>query len=569
MLFSEVKDRSLLVLKFVMAVFIVIAPTLFGFLNIELSACILFLLTGILYVVRMRRTGQGHISICQFIIMTLLFYSLVSTLWADNRNAHFTYILVISGAIMFFSLVTDYFYESSDKKVERRMMYMLCLSGTVCALWNFIYWIAELIPYGIKESFCQGLGSSDFLAVFMLLCIIVTYKLIPGNKRIRRTLLVISLILMIFTFVMAGGVGWFLFAVFAAMYFVTRKTKKFFVPMELAFSVIFLIFVLISGSNSEQGMIFKDVFGYGTKNLFGHGGFWSARELFFSQKYADALVPGLFATLCASSGFVGIICCVCLAGRAVFQFIKLKSWVSAANIFVTVMIMFFPFSQSLIPLFLWVGLLAYNEKAANLSATREFGKDTVKFTTCVIVAISVLTTGLMCQIFIKMNASDKYDNKKYLEAYKLYNTAATINPVDGESARMAAKSLYMSESIENRRQEALLLLDKAQKRDKYNLENRELRAQIYYKCGMYELSAQEYASIAAEVKLNGSYNLEAVKSLYNIIKTKEKGSSEAISLYQRITTVADRTQDLDYKEKINNIADKALVYTKGELAVEQ
>ena len=340
--------------------------------------------------------------------------------------------------------------------------------------------------------------------------------------------------------------------------------------MTLVFAGLFLVFVVISGNGTEQGAVFKDVFRYGIKNLFGYGGgFWSAREMFFSSKFTDSAVPGLLAFLCASSGLIGIVCLIALSGRVVLQFLKLKSWASAANIFITVMIMFFPFSQSPVSLFLWIGLIAYNEKDANLSGTRTFKQDTVKLTTYVIAVAAVLSASIMCQNFIKISALYKYEDAKYLEAYEIYNTAATINPLDGESLRMAAKSLYMSGNIKERREEALILIDKAHKRDRYNLENMHIRAQIYYKCEMYELSAREYEVIASKVKVSDSYNLEVVKSLYNIICTKEKGSTEAKELYEKMSDIASKTRDLDYREKINNIADKALIYTKGELAVEK
>ncbi len=570
MLFTEGKDRSLAVLKIVMALFIVVAPTLFGILNMELSACMLFLLTGLLFLLRIRNTGKGYVSICQFAMMTLLFYSAMSSFWASNKNGHYIYILIISGLIMFFGIITEYFSENSDEKAERRMMYMISLSGAVCGLWNFVYWVAVLLPFGKTESFSQGLGSSSFLAVFMLLSIVITSKLFCGNTRSRKILFVISLFLMAFTFVMTESSGWFLLAIFIVMFVATRKTKKFFVPMTLAFSVLFLIFTIISGSASEQGAVFKDVFRYGVKNLFGNGGgFWSAREIFFTSEYKDASIPGLFAVLCASSGLVGIICSLAVFGRVVFQFIKLKSWVSAANVFVTIMVMLFPLAQSPVALFLWVGLIAYNEKDAELAVLRNFNKDTVKFATWIISVISVFTAVLMCLNFVKMNALKKYNSNNYPASYELYNTVAKINPADAESCRMAAKSIYMSENITDRYAEAVFLTEKAQKWDKYNVENMLIKANVYYKCGMYELSAQGFEKIASGVVVNDRYNLETVKSLYEIICTKEKGSAEAKALYEKMTGIAERTHNLDYKEKINNIVDKALVYTKGELAVEK
>ena len=347
MISSKVKDYSSAVLKIVMALFIVVAPTLFGFINMEISACLLFLLMGVLFVVRIRKTGQGHISVCQLAMLVLLLYSAVSTLWVSNRFGHGTYMLIISGLIMFFGMATEYFSENNDEKAQRRIMYMLSLGGVVCALWNFIYWIVALLPFGKKEQFSQGIGNSGFLALFMMLCIIVTYNLIRGNKKSRKILFIISILIMAFVFVMSGNVAWFLLGVFAIMYFSTRRTKKFFVPMTLAFSTVFLIFVLVTGNGATRSVVFNDVFAYGMKNIFGRGGgFWSARRMILGENNLSDSVPGLFASLCAASGIVGIAFCAFLAGRVVFQFIKLKSWACAVNIFITVMVLFMPFSKS-------------------------------------------------------------------------------------------------------------------------------------------------------------------------------------------------------------------------------
>ena len=56
---------------------------------------------------------------------------------------------------------------------------------------------------------------------------------------------------------------------------------------------------------------------------------------------------------------------------------------------------------------------------------------------------------------------------------------------------------------------------------------------------------------------------------YKIVKKNPKGSSETKRAYEEILAIAQETQNLDYRKEINDIADKALVFTKGELTGEE
>ena len=53
-----------------------------------------------------------------------------------------------------------------------------------------------------------------------------------------------------------------------------------------------------------------------------------------------------------------------------------------------------------------------------------------------------------------------------------------------------------------------------------------------------------------------------VESLYEIIQKNPEGSAETVEVYDKIVEIAKNTANPDYREKINNIADKALVYTR-------
>ncbi len=570
MLVNTEKNRTFSVLQAVMALFITIVPALLGFLDRTAGAYMLFLVTGVLFIMRIKSTRNIYVSICNFIFLILLFYSTVSLIWVNNRNGHVEYMTMITGLMLFFCLTADYFSESNDEKIHRRMMYMVAISCAICAAVNILYWIICLVPYGKADNFSQGLGSSDFLAAFMIVGILITLKLMVNNKKRRIALFSVFLVMMAFVFYMAkSSIAVIFVAMMAGIYYLTRKSKRFFVPLTLSLATVFLIAVIAIVNANGQFAVFKDVFEYGIRHIFGNGGgFWSGGEMFLKSGYENAALPGLFAVLCGASGLVGIICALGITARAVVQFVKIKSWACAVNLFLTVMIMILPLAENSVCLFLWVGLTAYNEKESEFMVKRTFEKKALSKLVTITVVATIISAVLLCQAFIKMSAYNNLKKGKYLEAYELYCAAATLNFTDGESCRMAAYAMNESDMIQTRSKEALDLLDKAGKRDKYNLQNYVIRAQVYFNCGMYEMSAKEYEIVASKAVVNDRYNLLMVKSLYKIVERQEKGSPETKALYDKMVEIAKNTENLDYREEINNIADKALVYTKGELNVE-
>jgi hypothetical protein len=78
-----------------------------------------------------------------------------------------------------------------------------------------------------------------------------------------------------------------------------------------------------------------------------------------------------------------------------------------------------------------------------------------------------------------------------------------------------------------------------------------------------------YTAASDAAIINGKHNLSLAKTLYRMMKEKEKGSSEARRIHEEIVKVALRTENLDYRKSINDIADKAQSYTKGEFTNEE
>lgn len=570
MLFTMEKNKSLSVLKAAIAIYIVLAPVLSGFMDCSINVYVMFLFSGIFFLMRANSTKQVHLSVVSLCLAVLLLYAVLSFFWVSNKYDHFTYITAIAAMITVFCIVSDYFAESSEEKTDRRIRYMISLGGILCAVLNILYWIIYLVPYGKNTGFSMGIGSSDFLSVLMFLFFIITVSLIKGNSSGKRKLFVFSAILMLFVGIMAKSfLGWAFALIFAACYAVKQKWKRSFVPFSLFAAFLLLIGLILAGSGTNAKNIFTDVFTYGIGSIIGKGGgFWSAKEAFLTGAYGQPEIPGLLSYMCASSGIVGIAVCVAILARNVLQFIKLKTWSCLTAVLLCITVMFVPFTKSLIMLFIMTCIMAYNEKTSELSVRRNFNKKSLKKIVYAISVLVVITAVNLCQGIIRISADSKFNQGKYQEAYELYKLASTVSLTDGESSRKAALSLAKSGYVLNNYEEAITLTKTAQKRDNSNLLNMQTRAFIYSECGMYDLSIGEYATLTSKVLVNDKYNLEFAQTLYKSIAANPRGSAETKVAYEKLIEIAANTEDLDYREKINNIADKALVYTKGELNVE-
>jgi hypothetical protein len=77
-----------------------------------------------------------------------------------------------------------------------------------------------------------------------------------------------------------------------------------------------------------------------------------------------------------------------------------------------------------------------------------------------------------------------------------------------------------------------------------------------------------YRDALQKAFVKDKYNLELAKMLYKVIEKYPKGSSETKRAYEELLSIASSTEDLNLRKEVNDIADKALGYTKGELGSE-
>lgn len=566
--FTIDKNKSLSIMQIVMAIFIALAPVCIAATTAGVFA-VGFLFPALL-LLRIKDTEKIHISIYHFVSFFLLFYSIIASFWASNKEGHLIYLFVLGTLIAFFSLAIDY-YDNSRNGIERRMMYMLWVSGTLCAFLNIAYWIMYIVPIAGKSSFSQGMGNHDLLAVFMLLCIWSALFLIKGNSALRKHILVLCAVVMLFVFVMAKSlIAWIFMVLIAVLYVIRKKSEKIFWGSAFGALLIFEIISVLLLSASSYGSFHSDTFSYALKHLAGlGGGFESAWPMFSTQIPTENVGAGLFLQLFANAGLVGIFCAVAICIFSIRHFVKLKTIISLVEVFITEMIMTLPLSHSPVPLLFWVGIMAYNEFLSGKYIKRAIIKNYMNKITCIITVVCVIAATSFGHSLIRNSADRKFENEAYNEAYNLYAAAAGINIADSQSCYMAAKSLRKGGEIEKNSEAAIRLIDKAIRRDRKNPTYTEEKAEIYYACKNHEMSAAIYKEMAKSAIISGRYNLELVKSLYQVMKQNPKGSSEAKRIYEQIVEIGKYTEELSYRKEINDIADEALGYTKGDFVGEK
>lgn len=571
MLFTIDKNKSLAFLKAAMAFLILFVPSVLGLFEKETAAYVICFISVLLLLLRIRGTEKIYVCVFHFVMLTLLFYSLAQSVWAGNKGGHLTFLFVIGAVITFFCTALDYFSENQQDTLKRRMMYMLAASGVLCAVLNVLYWIIYIVPVAGKESFSKGLGSNDYLAVFMLLVIFISVLLIKGNTVFRKHTLSFGIAAMLFVFIMAKSIiAWIMAVLLLSVYVIYKKRPKHFFITAIFSIILFLLILIINICATQSGALFKDIFRFSLKNPFGAGGgFYSGAELFKTQNYSENLCGGLFIQLFGVSGILGALCTVAICIWSVMHFIKLKSWESLIEAFVTVMLIFLPFCGNFAVLFLWLGLAAYNEYAQIHMAPRVFRKDALLKISYFLGAVLVVCVFLMLQTVTKISGYIRYESKDYIDSCRLYSVASAMNLSDSQSCYMAAHCLRMDSDIEKNRDDAIKMIEKAIKRDSKNLLYVEEKAKIHFECKEYEEAITEYKNAAKRAILNEKYNLAIAQVLYENIKNFPKGSSEAKRAYEEMQQLANTTENLEYKKMINDIADKTLAYTKGELINEK
>ena len=543
-------------------------PALIGFLPTPAGLYMMFAAYCITLICRIKQAKKIESTVFSAIISALLGYALLCSLWVDNREGHLLYITGLGIVLIFSWLLTDNFLKTNKEMMPRRFMYLLLFGGALCALANILYLLFEIIPYGENVKMSLGFGNSDFLCVFMFSCFCLAVNLIKGNAKIRKVFILAFILAMGFVFIMtASMIIWTMALLFALLCYIKKKNSNIFFTCSLVVTGLFFAFTAVWALRGNSDSVFNQTFLYGIKSLFGKGGgYLSGKELFVGASVSYK-TTGLLAYLTACSGVVGIIASALLVFVGYINFIKLKNYSSLFFLFLTALIMLLPFG-GIFTILLYISVMVYNLCLSGLTMKRHIKKSDefkVRRTITSLIILCFISVILLLGTFVRTFADSLYRDKEYHKAYEYYKTAASINLSDAQSCQGAARALRRGKMLVEHKEEAISLINNAIRREPDNLEHIKEKALIYKASGDYSKAAQQYRHAINRAINDDEYNLLLSDVLYDLIKLYPKGSVESRELYNEILMIAQNTENLDLRKQINDIADKALVFKKGEI----
>lgn len=579
MLFNITKQRSLALIQIFVAVLILTVPSFFSLLSLKGAVYLTFTMSAFLLTLRIKANEKIILSLKHAVYLFLIAFGIISFFWISNISGQFVYLFGIGAVCILTSLFKEYFIENNGDSFKRRIAYLLSISGVTYCLYNIIYWITVVVPVAGNDGFRRGLPSGDFSGIFIIISIICTVLLYKGNSKLRKFLISFSLILMVFCLLMTKSfVPWIFAFALAALHIIkksfseknSKDSKKYMVFSGIVI-ICYFAGILMIALTGERGAIFSDVSAFALKHPFGAGGgFLSAKDTFTDYPQIEQTGTGLFLYLFSASGIFGVLSCVVLVIRSVRAFIKLKNTESALGIICLTALLLLPFGQSFATVILVMGLNTYNEYCADLNLKLQLKQKRIKRLVNIVSVLLAVTASLTVLSFMEMSADRDFESGRYTEAYETYKTVSTIDVFDSRCSEMSALCVLNDKTLRTSiSEDALKLIDKAIKYDRNNLSHYETKAEIHFACGNFNEAAAQYRDILKKSAVNDKYNLSMTKVLYEIIVNNPKGSSETKRAYEEIVNIAQLTEDLDIKKEINDLADKALVYTKGELSDER
>lgn len=574
MLFNITKQKSLALIQIFVAVLILTVPSFLSLLSLKGAVYLTFTVSAFLMLLWIKANEKIILSLKHTVYLFLIAFGLISFFWISNISGHFVYLFGVGTVCILTSLLKEYFIENTGDSFKRRIAYLISISGVTYCIYNIIYWITVVVPVAGNDGFTRGLISGDFSGIFIIISIACAVSLYKGNSKFRKFLISFSLMLMVFCLLMTKSCMAWMFAVAFSLLLILKnaflnKNNKY-TAFASVVIVLYFIGTLVVALTGENGTIFSDVFSFASKHPFGAGGgFLSAKDSFIDYLQIEEVGTGLFLYLFSASGILGVLSCLVLIVQSVRVFIKLKNTESAIGILCLISLLLLPFGQSFAAVILVMGLNTYNEYCADLNLKLQMKQKHIKRLVNIVSVVLTVTASLTVLSFMEMKADKDFEKGRYETAYEAYKIVSNINVFDSRSSRMAAVCAKNDKTLlQTMSDDALKLIDKAIKNDKNNLSNYETKAEIHFACGNFNESVGQYREILKKSAVNDKYNLSMTKVLYEIIVTNPKGSSETKRAYEEIVNIAQLTENLDVKKEINDLADKALVYTKGELGDE-
>ena len=562
---ETLKDKSLLILKLLIAGFIIGAPSVLWLMGEEAAVYFTFTVFSLLSALRIYANGKLWVSPLNYSMTALLIYAALLSLFAKNHEGNLIYICSLAIALLFITVFFDYLRENTQESMDRRLKYMLVASGAAVCCVNFIYWFFVALPVGDKFLFNLGFGSNDLLAIFIFAGIWSAVMLFNGASAAVKRILVILMLPMIAAWIMASSAVSYVFAgVIIVGFIVYKKAKIAFIPAAILCSAVLLI-VLYGFFDTSA---FNDAFLCGIHKPFGvgGGGFLSGQEMYASRFYDGVTSLGLLANVVSSSGIFGFIILLILFLREMYLLIKKQLFFSFVSLLTFCIVLFVPFTDFAAAILFASGTMAYNEFICNGHISLQLNEKKRARICIALTAAGIISATLMCHALIRINGDRQYNNKNYSKAQDLYTIAANINITDAKSCRgIVSCMLDMGLTDE---QKALEYSAKAGKREKNNVTNMVQTALIMHKGERYKESAQIWKELILKAPHNDNYKVMYAETLYEIVQSNERGSKETKDAYREIVNISEKTADLDAKKEINDLADKAQEFNKGVLVNE-
>ncbi len=563
MLFSDRQNKSTQILKALIALFITLGPLLIQLLTIDASTYILLFIFTIVLSIRIMKKSTVYISTFLVGIAFLILFTLIFTPFTRSGIGQIKYIAQMFLLFVFTCLLCDYYKENTDQKRPRRIMYLFVISGFVSSIANIFYYIFVCLPVGNKEALCYISGQNELLGLYMLASIWCAARLMYKNSKKTRNLLLISQLPVLAVLLFSRSIlPYILGMVLLLGVLIKKKAPRLYLWFMVFSSVVMSVFTLFK----YHSPIKKDALISGLSRItgLGGGGFLKAQEMYQTTFYPPSESIGLMETVISSSGIAGLLFVVFLIARCFYLFLKRKTQFSYMTLMLVIFIFVIPVKNAFSMIMLLCVPITYNEYYS-LIKQKIMPKAKLAKIVSVLSVLSALCIYLAVHSFVTLRADGLFSKKEYAKALPLYKYALNINPSDDESCVKASQCIRKTQGDYT---EAFSFIEKAEKRNKMSIQNTTEKAEIYNYAKLYEESASCLKYVCKIAPFNDNYKIKLAKVYYKILKEKEQGSEDAKNVYNEIIAISEKTANLDCKEKINDIADKAIKYTKGVLYVE-
>ncbi len=543
------------------ALFILLGPTVIG-QGKGFGLYGLFAAEVIVFGARIIETKKIHISLNIILWAAMGVYSALTLLWAESLYAHGRFVVTALTVVLGMLLMADYLCGQKEKRVKNRLLWLVAVSGALCAVWNILYW-AAVRRFSIAEGFCAGMGSSDLLGGYMLAGIACCWQLVSRKRANLRPALCMC-VPMIFTAVMTRsltaacfGGAWLLMA--------AKRRGRRLLPLKASAAIST---VLVLGSSLIRlDRPFADALISGFRNVvgLGGGGFLSRQgELQTGAYLVDSI--GIGAELISALGLVGMLLLLLFVGRSLYMVYKRRSALWGLVLLLTAFIFLSPAPNCPAALVLLMGLSVYGEWRDGKTATVYVGG--LSRAVCVLLgAAAVYSVVWGAGDCFRISGLKRVDEDPYT-AVQDFVTASKVNPADGQSSYLAArtyKAIYTKSDLKNDIANAERYIKLAMEREAHNAVFCGEYAAILASEGNYSAAIDADRRAMELAPLRDEFRVQAAEHLFANIQTMTKGSYEAQECHRLILEIGEKAVDIEQKKLINDIADKAQPYTRVEI----